>query len=411
MESLRQLRNNHQIIFAVALLFSAFYSGCATTVPQSSSDPSAYDPNVFFEVEVSSREVSPDEAIYLKYALFTRYDTRYEGFQKEDILDGFWIARPKQSTEVDRTILTRNGKKYVRAVVHRKQIFAASAGAKTIMPPRIRITYTTQNTNSIFADLQSAATSRNEKILQVEPVVIQVKEFPEEGKPAQFSGSMGQYDMDAWIRQKENIEDEFDLNLVIEGKGNVWGIRLPSLPVGEDFKILDVREKVSANVPWDEGGAVTGSKNFAIRLAPKHQGDLVIPSIKFSYFDQETKAYRTIQTEPIEIRVNKVDSNILNQPDPQSGLVVLLDRSGSMQALDFAFANRFKIAQNIATEIVSNVDSEWFGAKTFAASVNDLADKSLSEKILRPRLKTLKLRMKVKTAQRLGGQSLMLSQN
>ena len=59
--------------------------------PAALARDTAPDPNIFLRVVPSSVAVYTNEQLILSYSIYTRYDTRYEGFEEEPETSGFWI--------------------------------------------------------------------------------------------------------------------------------------------------------------------------------------------------------------------------------------------------------------------------------------------------------------------------------
>src|SRR3989338_4040879 len=96
----------------ITLVFlSAFIlPGCTSIIMQDTYHDPQPGYNLIFEAKADKMSVYPNEPILLTYELLTRYDTRYEGFEVESELPGFWfqnIAYP-QNMKVERRIIRRN---------------------------------------------------------------------------------------------------------------------------------------------------------------------------------------------------------------------------------------------------------------------------------------------------------------
>ena len=130
--------------------------------------------------------------------------------------------------------------------------------------------------------------------------VLEVLELPQAGRPANFSGLVGNYTIAADATPDElNIGDPITLTVRIAGPRHLDNVELPPLgnqPVLErDFKI-----------PQDRAaGAIEGrSKVFTQTLRAKHAEVTQIPPIELSYFDPDSGRYATAKTDPIPLAVN-----------------------------------------------------------------------------------------------------------
>ena len=92
------------------------------------------DDNIFVRAWVDKTSVYPNEQVLLTYALYTRYDTRYEGFEKEAQLSGFWMEEFPMEREIEKETVRMNGKRYVKAEIKKVALFPTSPAEYTIDP-------------------------------------------------------------------------------------------------------------------------------------------------------------------------------------------------------------------------------------------------------------------------------------
>lgn len=142
----------------------------------------------------------------------------------------------------------------------------------------------------------------NEQItLKSEPVVIHVKELPQENVPNDFKGAVGQFTINAKLDKQEFTTDgSANLIVTITGKGNLQLLNAPEISwpanvEGYDPKVEEQIEKSS--VP------LSGRKVFTFPFTVSKAGEYSLDSIHFSYFDPQTSSYSTINTEPLSLNV------------------------------------------------------------------------------------------------------------
>src|SRR5699024_4599163 len=103
---------------------------------------------------------------------------------------------------------------------------------------------------------------------------IKVKPLPEAGKPADFSGAVGQFDY-AISTSKEEIEAEesLDVNVKISGTGNLKLFQIPQLTAPQSFEVYDPehREHVKMGAHGMEG---TISDRYTV--VPNAEGEFKI---------------------------------------------------------------------------------------------------------------------------------------
>lgn len=137
-------------------------------------------------------------------------------------------------------------------------------------------------------------------------LTLNVKELPA-GKPENFSGAVGQFDVTGSISTNElKANEAVTIRLVISGTGNMKLIKTPEVAFPEDFEIYD--PKVDNKFKLTTSG-FQGNKVIEYLAIPRHGGDYTIPAIKFSYFDTRSNQYKTVETDSYSLKVAKGSSS------------------------------------------------------------------------------------------------------
>ena len=152
---------------------------------------------------------------------------------------------------------------------------------------------------------------RGHKTLKTNPLKLTVQPLPETGKPAQFSGAVGEYQIAAQI-DRSSIEAgrALTLSLQISGRGSMQTVTAPKLPAIPG---------VVVNGPTLVEDAVPTTRTYAYALIPARSGTLRIPAIAYIYFDPSRAVYATAQTSPIpvSVRPNPMDAvGVGTEPSP-----------------------------------------------------------------------------------------------
>ena len=133
-----------------------------------------------------------------------------------------------------------------------------------------------------------------------------MKELPE-GKPANFSGGVGEFTISSSISTQElKTNDAVTIKLVISGTGNMKLINTPEVKFPQDFEIYDPKVDNKFNLTRN---GLAGSKVIEYLAIPRHAGNFTIPSIEFSYFDLKSQSYKTLKTEAYTLNVAKGEGN------------------------------------------------------------------------------------------------------
>lgn len=274
----------------------------------------AGDDNIFVQAWVDKKSVYQNEQLLLTYSLYTRYDTRYEGFEKEPETSGFWIEEFPMEREIARETVRMNGKRYVKADVKKLALFPTAPGNYTIQPGSLKVSVREEPQGSsafdeFFSDSFFSGGSffarRQNRLLNPPPIQLVVKPFPAEGKPESFQGAVGSFRIAANIdkdRVKQN--EPVTLKISIEGDGNIETINRPKMPALTGFKTYDAD---TSSQLFKTGDVIGGKKNFEIVFIPKDEGNAFIPPLEFSYFDSRKEQYVTLRTPNFPIQVEHSD--------------------------------------------------------------------------------------------------------
>jgi len=139
------------------------------------------------------------------------------------------------------------------------------------------------------------------KTLTTQPLVLKVIPLPENGKPANYKGDIGNFKIKAKIdKRKLKVGEPVTLSIKIYGEGNISSISQPDFPVLPNFKQYEV---ISSKKIKKENYVLAGEKTFQTILVPGISGELKIPSIKYSFFNPQKKKYQTLSTEEFSIKV------------------------------------------------------------------------------------------------------------
>ncbi|MBQ7997485.1 MAG: protein BatD [Paludibacteraceae bacterium] len=275
------------------------------TQSNQSSQSSASSENLFVRTIVSKTRVHEQEALLLTYKLYyAGVDVaqmtnnikfpEYTGFLKQDI----------EQNEIQTELEHYNGRNYQTAVLHQTVLYPQHSGDITIDPAYFEFVLrvqTRQQVRSIFDDFFGTYTNVT-KGVKAPGATIHVAALPG-GKPAGFSGGVGKFSFTPSISQTEvQANEAVTIKIDISGAGNMKLLKTPAIDWPEGFEPYD--PKVTNNFKTTTSG-VSGTKSIEYLAIPRSAGEYTIPSIAFSYFDIDEKAYRTLRSPEYTIHVKR----------------------------------------------------------------------------------------------------------
>ena len=134
-----------------------------------------------------------------------------------------------------------------------------------------------------------------------EPLGLKVKPLPVEGRPGDFSGLVGRFEMTSTLEPSEiRAGESATLTVTLRGTGNVN--RIPDLagPELPDTKVYADRPVLTSDT-GPEG--VVGEKVMKWALVPGREGDYTLPPLAVSFFDITQGTYRRLESRPHAMRV------------------------------------------------------------------------------------------------------------
>ncbi|MBN2411977.1 protein BatD [candidate division KSB1 bacterium] len=273
--------------------------------------------DLYLRAIVSKKTVYQNEPVVVSYRIYksARVNLTNYGVNKLPETVGFWAEeidvgnQPKIWEEVI------NGQKFVLADIKKTILFPASPGEKSVgslgIDCNIRVPRQRRSNDifdSFFEDPFFTRTVR--KTIFSQPVKINVLPLPTANKPENFSGIVGNFDLDASIDKSQvKTNEAITLKIKISGTGNIKIVPQPNVLIPQDFQQYE--PKITENIIRNENG-VSGNKTFEYILVPRFPGEQRIKSVNFNYFDPYAKTYKTLSTPEFLIRVEKGNDELLS---------------------------------------------------------------------------------------------------
>ncbi len=138
---------------------------------------------------------------------------------------------------------------------------------------------------------------------------VDILPLPTEDKPASFYGAVGKnYQISSSLDSYEvNAGEPITLTVTIKGIGNLAAVKdIPVPEIDQSFRTYETSSNLTNKIA---AGKLTGTKVYKTVIVPRASGNYTIPQIAFSYFDTETKTYRTIKSEELHLKVLPPSSN------------------------------------------------------------------------------------------------------
>lgn len=154
--------------------------------------------------------------------------------------------------------------------------------------------------NDPFFDSFFGGYERRPVTVTSSPVVFNVVPLPAEGRPQNFSGAIGDFELTVSTdRQEVEIGEPLTLTMAISGRGNFDRVDAPPFPESGDWKTYS---PTSTFTDGGDGG-MGGTKRFEQAVVARTPEVTEIPPLSFNYFDPVRKEYVTKTSSPIKVQV------------------------------------------------------------------------------------------------------------
>ncbi len=285
--------------------------------PQYKTLPTNPNEAFFVQVEVDKTEVFEGEQITANWYIYTRGQLESLDRAKFPDLRGFWkeIIEEVPSIQFYEEIV--NGVPYRKALLASHALFPIKAGNLLIDEFKIKSKVRLAKPGSIFGLGPAYEFTKSSK-----PVKIKVNPLPAEGRPASFSGAVGQFQVTAKIEKTQvPVNQPFSFRIRFEGSGNAKGIELPGISWPEGLEIYDTKSESK----FFKNGL--SFKEFEVLVIPRQEGDLTIPAIEFSMFDPAQRKYLTQKTQAISLKVVANPNGVQGSSERFSGTTKKVEKA------------------------------------------------------------------------------------
>jgi hypothetical protein len=132
---------------------------------------------------------------------------------------------------------------------------------------------------------------------------LNVRELPEEGRPDDFSGLVGDYDLRASLDGgRVRVGDPLQLTLTLTGQPYLYDLELP-----ESSAVSALTDNFQVRRATPPATARESAKDFHYVIRPRHAGVTAVPSIVYNSFDPGAGRYIVRATDPLPLQVDEND--------------------------------------------------------------------------------------------------------
>lgn len=288
----QQQRSRQQYADPFEEILEEFFGHRAAPQPQD------IESGMFLRAYPSKTNPYQGEEVVITYKLYFsnvyQYQVTGTEFPQQPNLWTYQLGNPGSvQTPHNETI---NGKTYNVIEVYKTAVYPQKSGTITVTPLLLKGV-------AIVPSGMWGGARQEQNSVKSNAVTLQVKELPQAGRPANFSGLVGNFSLKSSLtKDKLKTNDATDLVVTISGSGNLQLAEALAFTFPSDFDVND--PAINDNI-HTAGNSVNGSRSFDYTIIPRAPGKFTIPAASFVYFDPKTQTYKTLTTDPYSLNVEK----------------------------------------------------------------------------------------------------------
>lgn len=262
----------------------------------------------YVETSLDKEQAYVNEQVVFSYRFYRRIDVPSYEIGLPEFTDFWKVPLGKEQSRIQ----VINGQRWAVTEVH-VALFPLKTGQLTIDPAQLngviierrggrRRGFGNFGFGGMLGDSFFGGGVKQKRLnLQSSPLSLEVIPLPTQGRPLNFSGLVGQFDLKANL-DKNNIKkgESATLTLEIHGEGNIFDAKEPEISL-EGFK--SYKDKPQEQL-YKQNNRLSGVKVFKQALVPQADGQLNIELPSLIYFDPQANIYKSSRMAPLVMNVS-----------------------------------------------------------------------------------------------------------
>jgi len=144
--------------------------------------------------------------------------------------------------------------------------------------------------------------------LATETASVESLPLPEQNKPANFNGAIGDFTLAATVGPTNlAVGDPITVRVQISGRGALGAVQLPDQSALQNFKIFPPTAKTEITDPL----GLEGSKTFEEVVTPQNPDVYALPEFSFSFFNPDDGNYHTLMQPAVPLAVHSAGATVM----------------------------------------------------------------------------------------------------
>lgn len=261
--------------------------------------------DAFIRAIVSKNRIYEQEGFMVTFKLYTTLDVVDFGRIEFPEFEGFLVEELDVPSNQQLQLEHYDGRNYYTAVLRKTLLFPQRSGKMTIPSGRLEMVFSVPSGKKVssFFGMQEVNVDVKKPMI-TNPITIDVSALPA-GKPSSFKGAVGSFTFAPSIStQKITANEPLTITLKISGTGNQKLIQNPEVEFPTNFELYDptINNELTAGP-----NGLSGTRTIEYLVIPRYEGDYQIPPVEFSYFDINSRSYKTVKSPSYSLTVLKGD--------------------------------------------------------------------------------------------------------
>ena len=259
------------------------------------------DGNIHLVAEISKNNPYLNEGITVTYKLYFRNPISISDVQELESpsYGDFWSHLIKIGRAEINMRGSYKGEPYNEVIWRKAVLYPQKTGKLILEPLTLNLSLNLpSNRKDLFG---RRILTQAQKMITTGKDIIRVKGLPQNNKPDNFSGAVGEFDFDV-ILNKNTLKatESFQVKIKVKGKGNLKLFNLPPINVPNTLEVYEPEHEENIQI------TVSGMEGFIednYTIVPEYQGKYPIPPVKFTYFNPQTALYKTLDSQDLLVDV------------------------------------------------------------------------------------------------------------
>ena len=226
-----------------------------------------------------------NEALSVQYKLYFSSEISVYNVNEVEMpkYADFWSHQiPIEKLEIQRGEF--KGQPYNYVTWRKTVLYPQKSGTLVLEPLTLNVSVDVPTNRRDFLGIVFIKTP---KVVTAGKRTIKVRPLPLAGRPDDFDGAVGQFDLNVRFNKTQlKSSESFQATVKVSGRGNLNYLAFPSLMLPVRWRSMSPSTKKRLKRTW-----MQGSIEDVYTVVPQFQGNYPIPAVKFSFFDPVKEEY------------------------------------------------------------------------------------------------------------------------